>query len=242
MGEEFNVKVFAILHYVLKLRNNLEEGVAVEFEPVKMGMLRLLGQFNVSGAMSSHYELARAALVFWTDEVLINSQWVYAERWRNSPLELELYGTRQRAWRFFELAEQARSLTGTDVLEVFALCAASGFRGIYRNSNRMLTDGPLVFQQSPASVTPAASKGIYSGVADDIATSKIVKSLPPTLTEWAVAAFSEVVSGNVETFAPHAPYDSVRNANPLDAGRALVRWLVILVVSIFLMAGLTFLS
>lgn len=70
----------------------------------------------------------RFALVCWLDELFIlYSPW---ERvWNERKLEVSLYGTNDRAWKFWEQATLAESRANTSALEVFHLCVVLGFRG-----------------------------------------------------------------------------------------------------------------
>jgi type VI secretion system protein ImpK len=72
--------------------------------------------------------------VYWIDEVLINSTWKHALGWRQRILEWDLYQERLRADRFYEKAQEAETLAGTDPLETFYLCVALGFRGRHVDS------------------------------------------------------------------------------------------------------------
>jgi type VI secretion system protein ImpK len=70
----------------------------------------------------------RYALVCWLDELLIlDSPW--GEQWNERKLEGALYGTNDRAWRFWEQARRAETRPETDALEAFYLCVMLGFRG-----------------------------------------------------------------------------------------------------------------
>jgi type VI secretion system protein ImpK len=73
----------------------------------------------------------RYALVCWLDELFTcYSPWSAA--WNEHKLEVELYGSNDRAWRFWEQAKLAQSRPGGDALEAFYLCVALGFRGELR--------------------------------------------------------------------------------------------------------------
>ncbi len=52
--------------------------------------------------------------------------------WNERKLETALYGTNDRAWKFWEQAKHADARSGSDALEVFYLCAMLGFRGEMR--------------------------------------------------------------------------------------------------------------
>lgn len=73
----------------------------------------------------------RYALVCWLDELFVlSSPWSTA--WNERKLEVSLYGSNDRAWRFWQQAELARQRTTTDALEAFYLCAMLGFWGELR--------------------------------------------------------------------------------------------------------------
>ncbi|QDU62428.1 hypothetical protein Pan216_32950 [Planctomycetes bacterium Pan216] len=73
----------------------------------------------------------RYALVCWLDEMFIlDSPW--GSSWNERKLEASLYGTNDRAWRFWEQARLAESRPGTDALECYFLCVVLGFRGELR--------------------------------------------------------------------------------------------------------------
>jgi type VI secretion system protein ImpK len=73
----------------------------------------------------------RYALACWLDELFTcHSPWAAA--WNEHKLEVEFYGSNDRAWRFWEQAHIAQSRPGCDALEAFYLCVALGFRGELR--------------------------------------------------------------------------------------------------------------
>ncbi|MFK7822385.1 MAG: DotU family type IV/VI secretion system protein, partial [Planctomycetaceae bacterium] len=135
MNERFLHKVAPPILYVLSVLEKIESsgGEAPPPAAIRPRIKQLVGSFNVRGHDEEAHNLAKSAIVFWIDEVLVNANWKFAKEWQNTPLELELYGTRSRAWRFFENAAEARSLENSDALEVFALCVANGFQGVYRS-------------------------------------------------------------------------------------------------------------
>ena len=80
-----------------------------------------------SGAGNSFFGV-RYALVCWLDEMFIlDSSW--ESKWNERKLEVALYGSNDRAWKFWDQAIQAESRPGSDALEVFFLCVMLGFRG-----------------------------------------------------------------------------------------------------------------
>jgi type VI secretion system protein ImpK len=133
MTDPFASVVGPIFEYVIDLEQRLEERENPPLEAERRQIVNLLADADqkagASGPLVHDYELARHGLVYWIDEVLINSTWKSAMEWRQQILEWELYGERLRADRFYEKAHDAEALASTDALEVFYLCVALGFRG-----------------------------------------------------------------------------------------------------------------
>ena len=75
----------------------------------------------------------RYALVCWLDEIFIlDSPW--KADWTENSLEVALYGSRDRADKFWDQARRAEARPGSDSLEVFFLCVMLGFRGNLRDA------------------------------------------------------------------------------------------------------------
>lgn len=74
----------------------------------------------------------RYALVCWLDETfIVDSPW--GGKWNERKLEAGLYGTNDRAWKFWEQAKLAELRPTSDALDVFFHCVALGFRGELRD-------------------------------------------------------------------------------------------------------------
>ena len=229
MDEEFRNKVLEPVRYVLTALDSIEsDPESVEPDALKARLRALLGKFELQGPLAAHYELARHALVAWADEVMINAHWAPARQWRHEPLELEFFGTRNRAWRFFHQAEEARGLPGTDSLEVFALCVANGFRGVYRNPEMRLPDRPPEFVEAAPEKDEDGRQVSFGGFEwpadEDVESRRVIESLPETLGEWADSVFMEVLGDPLRDFQCAVPYDSARVAHPLTGRLTLVRW------------------
>ncbi|MFK7820830.1 MAG: DotU family type IV/VI secretion system protein, partial [Planctomycetaceae bacterium] len=166
----------------------------------------------------------------------------FAKEWQNTPLELELYGTRSRAWRFFENAAEARSLENSDALEVFALCVANGFEGVYRSDafdpETFVSAGP---SQADLRELGATASGSASAVAEggtavetkaEVPDRTHQQRLPATLDEWASSIFQQLLEDRLKPFHTTSPYDSVRTAQPLTSSQAVVRWGLMLGVAV----------
>lgn len=75
-----------------------------------------------------HFLGVRYALVCWLDELfLVDSPWEVD--WNETKLEMALYGSNDRAWRFWDQAKIAERRPTIEALRAFYLCAMLGFRG-----------------------------------------------------------------------------------------------------------------
>jgi type VI secretion system protein ImpK len=146
-----------VLHYGLHLKDRLEHGEQPDFaveRAVLKGMLLIENEgqrradfsgdeayhrrnteesaaADAGARRSDRFLGVRYALVCWLDEMFVlESPW--GQQWNEQKLEAELYGTNDRAWRFWEQARRAESRPEKDTLEVFYLCVMLGFGGELR--------------------------------------------------------------------------------------------------------------
>ncbi|QEH33050.1 hypothetical protein OJF2_15460 [Aquisphaera giovannonii] len=145
MTPQLSELVFPVMTYALDLKDRLDEGEDLDLEAEQRQLMdRLRSETEVRrladyAGDGSVFLGARYALTCWIDELfIVYSPW--ADAWKERILELALYGSRDRAWKFWDQAEIAlrrpnapRVATppGPDALEAFFLCTALGFRGKY---------------------------------------------------------------------------------------------------------------
>ncbi len=247
MDERFLRKVAPPILYVLSVLEKIESsgGAAPPPLAIRPRIKQLVGPFNVRGPEQETHSLAKSAIVFWIDEVLTNANWKFASEWGNSPLELELYGTRSRAWRFFDNAADARSLESLDALEVFALCVANGFEGVYR-SEAFATEvgqGPsnadLAALGAVATATRTAAEPQAAVAIQDEAPDRThERRLPATLDEWTSSVFQQLLDERIKPIETKRPYDSVRTAKPLTGSQSVMRWALVLGATILTSAAI----
>ena len=147
MQESIAQLVHPVFSYGLQLKERLSRGEALTFEIEQAALKGLLlseiearrwadfaGDGDPAGGSSGRGRGAqqflgiRYALVCWLDELFIlDSPW--SARWNERKLEVALYGTNDRAWKFWEQAKQTEARSGSDAIEVFFLCVMLGFRG-----------------------------------------------------------------------------------------------------------------
>jgi type VI secretion system protein ImpK len=163
MREEIANLVYPVLSHGMSLKERLEFGHEPDLDREQAELKRLLGTEvdarrwsdyggdygpdNVpAGAArgddaerrgADHFLGIRYALVCWLDELFVlDSPW--ESQWNERKLEGELYGTNDRAWKFWEQARRAETQPGSDALEVFFLCVILGFRGDLRDEPNRL--------------------------------------------------------------------------------------------------------
>jgi type VI secretion system protein ImpK len=134
MIDAFTEVVAPVIQGVIDFQDGLLRGKHPTVEEQKRKLVDLLnGSEDRAGRASPQvgrdFELAKRALVYWIDEILITSSWSHAQEWTNHILEFSLYRESAAAVRFYEKAIEAEKRDSTDPLEVFFLCVALGFRG-----------------------------------------------------------------------------------------------------------------
>jgi type VI secretion system protein ImpK len=151
MNEPIAELVHPILHYGLRLQERLRAGETpiLDTEQATLKGMLLSGSearrwIDFGGEAEpvgrgaddepGRNELflgVRYALVCWLDEIFVlDSPWESA--WNERKLEAALYGSNDRAWKFWDQASRAELRPGSDALEVFYLCVMLGFRGELR--------------------------------------------------------------------------------------------------------------
>jgi type VI secretion system protein ImpK len=145
MTPQFSELVHPVISYALDLKDRLDNGESpdLEVEQRKLierlrsnGEVRHLSDYTGDGTV---FLGARYALACWIDELfIVHSAW--ADLWQERPFEVALYGSRERAGKFWDQADLAlrrpntprASMTpGADAMETFFLCMILGFRGRY---------------------------------------------------------------------------------------------------------------
>lgn len=144
MREEIANLVYPVYTHGIRLKERLEGNEPPEFATAQKELLGLLqstahatrladfaGEKSTDASIRTRHDQflgIRYALVCWLDEVFIlDSPW--KDQWSERSLEVELYKSRERAWKFWEQADWAAARPTTDALEVFYLCVMLGFRG-----------------------------------------------------------------------------------------------------------------
>lgn len=119
---------------ILSLRGSCAYGTVDQLRSRLLGYLQGIEREGLAaGLPQDDVAAANYALVAFIDETILKSSWEHRERWRERPLQLELYGERMAGTRFFEFLTRARrgGPAKRDLLEIYHLCLTLGFEGEY---------------------------------------------------------------------------------------------------------------
>lgn len=164
MREALANLVFPVLNYGIRLKESLRTGRPIkEFQEAQKEVLGLLQQpapaeveaeflgggggimdsyrtvgASVGARMDSFWGI-RYALACWLDEIIIEDT-PWKNDWENHKIETQLFRTNDRASRFWDQMDKARTRPTRDALEAFYLCVMLGFRGNYYQNPEKLRD------------------------------------------------------------------------------------------------------
>jgi type VI secretion system protein ImpK len=137
MNDSFAQAVGPIFRYMVDFPAKLGQGDDPPLAEVRGDLLTLISEAEQragSREQASDFAAAKYALIYWIDELLINSTWSHATDWREHILEWDFYRERLGGEKFYDKAREAETLPRTDALEVFFLCVALGFQGKYTHN------------------------------------------------------------------------------------------------------------
>ena len=126
MKTEFAALVNPIFQHVLELDERLRRGAATDFraELVKIRQVFSDSEQRAPQELVDDFAIARRALIYWTDEILNESD----KNW-GCMLEWDCFETDDRATLFYLEYKDVASRASADVLEVFYLAVVLGFKG-----------------------------------------------------------------------------------------------------------------
>ena len=119
----------------LQLRAAHEYGdAAVLRQRIKALLEKIRRAAAQSGVPPEDVREAEFALIAFIDETLLSSDWSQKDRWLAQPLQLELFNRYDAGEEFFQRLDGLRANPGlhAEVLEVYYLCMALGFKGRYQ--------------------------------------------------------------------------------------------------------------
>lgn len=144
-----------------------------------------------SGISAEAAAQAEFALVAFFDETILSSDWPRKDHWLAKPLQLELYDRYDAGEEFFVRLEQFRAegAARAELVEVFYLCMALGFKGRYLLHEQEKLRALIEQTHAELSRLPGMQVGALSphGVPSDQVAAEVKTKLPPWVI--AVAAF-----------------------------------------------------
>lgn len=91
-------------------------------------------------ALEERYRHVEHALVYFADEILLNSSWQDERPWQAALLEYQRFKSGFGGADFFTRLQSAQARGDREVLEVFYRCLALGFRGKYAEQPLQLAE------------------------------------------------------------------------------------------------------
>lgn len=144
MTDGFSRLLGPVLQTVLEFQQGVARGDHPGLDETRERLLSVLDEADqkasASRELAADFALAKYALVYWIDEVLITSSWSHAAEWREHILEWDLYRQRLGGEAFYDRAREAESLVSTDPLETYLLCVCLGFQGRYAFQKQQLLE------------------------------------------------------------------------------------------------------
>ncbi len=127
--------VFAL---ILHLRTSLDFGDAAALRSRAEGLIdQAVAAARASGADGTAVRDAEFAVVAFFDETILTSEWAGRDAWAAQPLQLSRYNRYDAGEAFFERLRVLLAEGASDqVLEVYYLCLALGYKGRYQIHGR----------------------------------------------------------------------------------------------------------
>ena len=120
--------------YLTTFRWRVDAGVNLPMESVQKDILQLFNEQEIkirqNPSLSLAYNQVKYALVVFTDEMILNSDWEHRNDWYQSLLEARFFGTNVGGDRFFELCEDL-TMDTPEVAAIYYHCLTMGLKGRY---------------------------------------------------------------------------------------------------------------
>ena len=133
---------------ILQLRSTNDYGNAASLKKSCIELFeRLETEARANAIDNEKITMAKFALVAFLDETIISSSWNQKEQWLTEPMQIQLFDTFNAGEEFFTHLNtlRQRSSGNKDILEIYYLCLALGFKGKYQlqspeNLRRVIDD------------------------------------------------------------------------------------------------------
>jgi type IV/VI secretion system ImpK/VasF family protein len=136
MTDALSRLIYPVIQFVIDVEEDAQRGSHPSLPEVRSKLMAMIDDAEQEATRSSQlagdFPMVKRLLVYWIDEVLVNSGWKHNQAWEENTLEWEYYQEKLRADRYYEVAREALRRKGIDPLEMCILGIALGFRGEYR--------------------------------------------------------------------------------------------------------------
>lgn len=146
-----------------------------------------------SGVAPDAIQSAKFAIVAFLDETILSSNWAQKDVWMNTPIQLELYDRFDAGEVFFDrlhrLLDDPR--VHAEVLEVYFLCMALGFKGQYQLHEQEQLRALIETTQEKLSQVPKLQHDALAphGAPRGQVATEVKSKMPP----WVVAAAAALI-------------------------------------------------
>ncbi len=129
---DLSAELFA---FSFNLRQSKDPGA---IEPVRIQADKLFKEFEQAGRSAGYkpesIQNCKYAMVAFIDELVLGSNWPMKETWSGNPLQLEYFNDFAAGEEFYKKLQAIKSGADSeraDMLEVYFLALAHGFKGMY---------------------------------------------------------------------------------------------------------------
>lgn len=200
---------------VLQLRSTDAFGDAELLRQRIKRLLEKAGQDAArAGAAHEDVQAAKFALVAFIDETILSSEWAQKDHWLARPLQLEIYDRYDAGEEFFVKLDELRAQRNlrAEVLEVYYLCMALGFKGRYQLHDQERLR--LLIEETYAELkrTPGMGVGVLSthGKPRDQVATEVKSKLPAWIVIVGAAVLGLVIYLGMSFYISRAAQDTVR--------------------------------
>ncbi|MBI4565365.1 MAG: DotU family type IV/VI secretion system protein [Planctomycetes bacterium] len=130
-----------VLTFALQIRKMPDPG---EYEAFRQQVEDLFASFDArakeAGVSDEDAQMAKYALAAFLDEIVLNSNWFLKDAWAGTPLQMQYFNDFSAGEEFYHKLESLRNSDDPrklDILEVYYLCLALGFKGRYSDLKGM---------------------------------------------------------------------------------------------------------
>lgn len=170
-----------------------------------------------AGADHEDVQAARFALVAFIDETILSSEWPQKDHWLARPLQLEIFDRYDAGEEFFVKLDELRASRAVraEVLEVYYLCMALGFKGRYQLHDQARLRLLIEETYSELRRLPGMGSGVLSahGKPRDQVATEVKSKLPAWIVAAAAAVLGLLIYVGMSFYISGAAQDVVRVIN-----------------------------